>query len=137
MTPDYAFLAALESSDETDAEAEKAAKSEKKAKKDEEAETAHPTIGLHNITFSRNGYGVLLDADTVYITAQNKQPVRLRLGGFEAGVSYDLVMVEGGFEKVRTPYTSDESGYLDISADFGGTSYLKIEKTPLPEAKKK
>ena len=34
MTPDYAFLAALESSDETDAEAEKAAKSEKKAKKD-------------------------------------------------------------------------------------------------------
>ena len=137
MTPDYAFLAALESSDETNAEAEKAAKSEKKAKKDEEAETAHPTIGLHNITFSRNGYGVLLDADTVYITAQNKQPVRLRLGGFEAGVSYDLVMVEGGFEKVRTPYTSDESGYLDISADFGGTSYLKIEKTPLPEAKKK
>ena len=127
MTPDYAFLAALESSDETDAEAEKAAKSEKKAKKDEEAETAHPTIGLHNITFSRNGYGVLLDADTVYITAQNKQPVRLRLGSFEAGVSYDLVMVEGGFEKVRTPYTSDESGYLDISADFGGTSYLKIE----------
>lgn len=137
MTPDYAFLAALESSDETDAEAEKAAKSEKKAKKDEEAETAHPTIGLHNITFSRNGYGVLFDAETVYITAKNKQPVRLRVGGFEAGVSYDLVMVEGGFEKVRTPYTSDESGYLDISADFGGTSYLKIEKTPLPEAKKK
>lgn len=137
MTPDYAFLAALESSDETDAEAEKAAKSEKKAKKDEEAETAHPTIGLHNITFSRNGYGVLLDADTVYITAQNKQPVRLRLGGFEAGVSYDLILVEDGFEKTCTPYTSDESGYLDISADFGGTSYLKIEKTPLPEAKKK
>lgn len=137
MTPDYAFLAALESSDETDAEAEKAAKSEKKAKKDEEAEMAHPTIGLHNITFSRNSYGVLFDAETVYITAKNKQPVRLRLGGFEAGVSYDLVMVEGGFEKVRTPYTSDESGYLDISADFGGTSYLKIEKTPLPEAKKK
>ena len=137
MTPDYAFLAALESSDETDAEAEKAAKSEKKAKKDEEAETAHPTIGLHNITFSRNGYGVLFDAETVYITAKNKQPVRLRVGGFEAGVSYDLVMVEGGFEKVRTPYTSDESGYLDISADFGGTSYLKIEKTPLPETKKK
>lgn len=137
MTPDYAFLAALESSDETDAEAEKAAKSEKKAKKDEEAKTAHPTIGLHNITFSRNSYGVLFDAETVYITAKNKQPVRLRVGGFEAGVSYDLVMVEGGFEKVRTPYTSDESGYLDISADFGGTSYLKIEKTPLPEAKKK
>ena len=137
MTPDYAFLAALESSDETDAEAEKAAKSEKKAKKDEEAETAHPTIGLHNITFSRNGYGVLFDAETVYITAKNKQPVRLRVGGFEAGVSYDLILVEDGFEKTCTPYTSDESGYLDISADFGGTSYLKIEKTPLPETKKK
>ena len=79
----------------------------------------------------------MFDAATVYVTAKNKQPVRLRIGGFEAGVSYDLIMVEDGFEKVRTPYFADESGHLDISADFGSTSYLKIEKTPLSETEKK
>ncbi len=130
LTPDYTMFQALNAAEETD-EPEKTAKKEKKSKKDQAEELTFPTVGLHNIQFSRNTYGALFSDGTVYLTAQNQMPVRFRIGGFVPDTSYDIITVAGGFEKTRVSAVSDQTGQLDISADFGGESYLKVEITPV------
>ena len=83
-------------------------------------------FGVRGIGFGKNTYGFLFDGDTVYITAVSQKPVRIRLGGLEAGAAYELITVQSGLETGRLPLTANAAGELDIAAEFGSTSYIKI-----------
>ena len=83
-------------------------------------------FGVRGIGFAKNTYGFLFDGGNTYVTAVSKKPVRLRIGGFEAGASYELVTVENALETTRVPIEADAKGNLEIAAEFGSTSYLKI-----------
>lgn len=86
------------------------------------------TYGVSGIGYAKNTYGFLFDGDKTYITAVSRKPVRINVGGFQAGTEYELVFVDSGIEISRIPASINENGVIAISAEFGGTCYVKIEK---------
>lgn len=94
------------------------------------------TLGVKQIGYAKNTYGFLFDNQKVYITAVNQKPVRINVGGFDANTGYDLVVVHNETEISRLPLMSDSSGVVSLSVDFGGITYLRIEKSQSAETKK-
>ena len=90
------------------------------------ASTARSTYGVRGIGFAKNTYGFLFDGDTVYITAVSKKPVRISIGSLQPNTEYELVTVEGRLETETAKFTSDNAGVVEITADFGSTSYVKL-----------
>ncbi len=87
------------------------------------------TYGISGIGYAKNTYNFLFDEEKVFITAVSRKPVRINIGGFEAGAEYDLVFVDSGIEISRIPSTANSNGVVAISAEFGSTCYVRIEKT--------
>ena len=85
-------------------------------------------LGVKNVPYAKNIYGFLFDKDKCVVTAEKRKAVRLALGGFEADTGYEIKTVSSGMETKFSDMLSDENGVLNISADFGDGSYLKIEK---------
>lgn len=98
---------------------------------EEKESTFNNPYGLSGICFAGNKYGVVYDGSCVYITAEKNAPVRLKIGVAGDATSYELVFVEGGLEvsKISLPV---ENGTVEISAEFGNNSYLKL----IPEKNK-
>ena len=94
----------------------------------ETQKTPLKSFGIKQIGYAKNTYNFLFDNQKVYITAINQKPVRINVGGFEADTGYDIVVVNTETEISRIPLKSDSNGVISIAAEFGGTSYLKIEK---------
>lgn len=91
------------------------------------SETSISTYGVRGIGFAKNTYGFLFDGDTVYITAVSKKPVRISIGSLQPNTEYELVTVEGTLETETAKFTSDNAGVVEITADFGSTSYVKLK----------
>lgn len=94
----------------------------------ETQKTSLKSFGIKQIGYAKNTYNFLFDNQKVYITAVNQKPVRINVGGFEADTGYDIVVVNSETEISRIPFKSDSNGVISLAAEFGGTSYLKIEK---------
>ncbi len=84
-------------------------------------------MGVKNVVYAKNKYNFVFDTDKCIVTADRKKAVRLALGGFEANTGYEVKTVTDGKETKFADVLSDENGVLNISADFGDESYLKVE----------
>lgn len=85
-----------------------------------------PDYGLQGVTFGGTAYRFLAGNGAVYVLADNERPVRLRIGGFEAGKTCDVTVSSDVSTGEAAAYTASEDGTLEIVADFGETRYLKI-----------
>ncbi len=94
------------------------------------------SIGIKNIAFARNSYNLLFTGDGTFITAVSKKPVRMRIGGFDPQKAYELVTVESGIETERLALTVSADGNVDLAAEFGNTSYVKIVEVKQEKQKK-
>ncbi len=94
------------------------------------------TYGVSGIGYAKNTYSFLFDGEKAYITAVSRKPVRINVGGFEAGAEYELVFVDSGIEISRIPATMDANGVISISAEFGSTCYVRIEKAKTEKSSK-
>ena len=86
-------------------------------------------LGVKGISFRGNTYNFLYSKGTLFVTSDTYGAVRLKVGGFNPGDLYSLFHVKDGlFAEDSTPLVADENGILSLTADFGASSYIKIEK---------
>ncbi len=106
------------------------AENDKKSKKSDKPPVYR--YGFKGVTFASDTYGALFDGDVIYLTASVYKPVRLTLTGLVPGGAYLVVPISDGAEVVsgKLSLTADGEGKLDITAECGGNTYLKI----VPEA---
>ena len=88
------------------------------------------SAGIRKIYFSGNTYHFLVEGSDIFLTADAKAPVRLRVGGFAPLEEVTLTYVENDKIVTSTQKAADHNGILLMEDAFGKDSYYKLTRKP-------